>query len=366
MKIVIRIIFLVFISFLMQCALPNLKVKKDSTLVKKPAFYDLGWEPNTKLSKGHLPIFIETDTVGRQQLFVLSNNNTPVLYSAQITTPVCADGDCKLMNITLYWTLLGDYAGFDTDENRPLTKHDHDEFLPEDYLKLHQLLLDNNSILKNRTIDELVTSPKQLQLEGIDALSGATITEVKESVVHGALYSCYVAWHLVHNSGVKEKIKTHTASMESTALRVALLYEDNTEYQLYALERLSLEQYTNHFKRISAVYKTSIPLVRSLIIKRMPVTFWRTSELQYEFWNSFSEVDVNTRSLLLKHLNEVPIQVLESLSEELPIMTKNQLKVYLGAIETHHTQIHNTIKVFANSEHNTYSYIAKEFLERQE
>ena len=86
------------------------------------------------------------------------------------------------MHIRLYWTLLGEYAGFDRYVDLPLTKHDHDEFKEEDYQKLHSLLKDPNSVLRRRTIDELVEKPKQRTVNGVDALSGATIAEVKESV----------------------------------------------------------------------------------------------------------------------------------------------------------------------------------------
>ncbi|WKX76613.1 hypothetical protein [Zobellia laminariae] len=173
-------------------AFPNSSEK--TVLDKSPEFFVLNWKQGTILNSSETPMEIVVDSVGAQKVNIFrDNSDAPVLYSSNIITPVCADGDCRLMHITLYWTLLGDYAGFDRSSEEPLTKHDHDEFLFSDYWKLHELLKDHNSILKRRAIDELVTKPKPSTIEGVDALSGATIKEVKESVVSGALYSCYVA-----------------------------------------------------------------------------------------------------------------------------------------------------------------------------
>lgn len=164
-----------------------------TTLDARPEFFVLDWEKGSVLDIVETPMTIRVDSVGAQKIYLLQDiNREPVLYSSNIVTPVCADGDCKLMHITLYWTLLGDYAGFDRCVEEPLTKHDHDEFLFADYWKLHELLQDHNSILKRRALDELVTKPKPSEMEGVDALSGATVKEVKESVVSGA--SIRVTW----------------------------------------------------------------------------------------------------------------------------------------------------------------------------
>src|SRR5690606_27133137 len=127
---------------------------------ERPEFYVLDWKEGTKLTSNETGISIEIDSMGLQNVDLLKDKDgKPIVYVSEISTPVCADGNCRLMDIRLYWTLLGDYAGFDRYPMLPLTKHDHDEFLIEDYNKLHNLLIDNNSILKKRTIDELVEKP---------------------------------------------------------------------------------------------------------------------------------------------------------------------------------------------------------------
>lgn len=335
-------------------------------LLQKPEFYILEWKSGTILSEESTSLFIEVDSMGLQEVKKLKDTEeNVVLYVSNISTPVCADGACKLMHIRLYWTLLGEYAGFDRYTELPLTKHDHDEFLLVDYLKLHELLKDNNSILKRKKINELVDKPNQLSLEGIDAISGATIKDVKESVVAGALYSCYTAWHLVHGK-IKEKIKKLTISTIDDNILLTMLQSRHTDYHLFALERLTEKQYKENHERVAEIFSVGIPLVRTFIIKNLPNDFWYSEKLQNPFWKNFSKVDINSRSLLLDHLATAPKSVIEELSLELKVMTKNQLKLFLNHLKESgkvNKTIHTNLISFSNSDTETNAYLVKTFLE---
>ncbi len=339
---------------------------RQNGLIQRPAFYILDWAYGTQLKEKQTTLSIEVDSMGLQEVNVLvDTEERPVLYTSDILTPVCADGDCRLMEIRLYWTLLGQYAGFDHYRNAPLTKHDHDEFQSADYLKLHQLLMDNNSILKRRKIDELVDKPKQPKMEGVDAVAGATIKEVKESVVGGALYSCYTAWHLVHGP-IKDAIQKRTLSSLDDDMVLRMLGSGNTDYQMFALKRLTENQYEANYLRIAEIFETGIPLVRNFIVKNLPDSFWNSEELQRPFWKSFSKVDINSRSLLLNHLAEVPEPVLENLSVQLKNMTKNQIKVFLAHLEESesiNSLIQTNLKAFSNSDTETNAYLVKIYME---
>jgi len=335
-------------------------------MLQKPEFYILEWKNGTILSEESTSLYIEIDSMGLQEVKKLKDmEDNTVLYVSDISTPVCADGACKLMHIRLYWTLLGEYAGFDRYATQPLTKHDHDEFLSADYSKLHLLLKDNNSILKRKRIDELVDKPKNLRIEGVDAVSGATVKEVKESVVAGALYSCYTAWHLVHGK-IKEKIKKLTLSSRDDHLLLTMLQSDHTDYQLYALERLTEKQYEENYKRVAEIFSIGIPLVRTFIVKNLPTDFWYSEKLQNPFWKSFSKVDINSRSLLLDHLNTAPKVIIEDLSIQLKAMTKNQLKLFLDHLKKSdkiNQTIYNNLISFSNLASETNAYLVKMFLE---
>lgn len=335
-------------------------------LKKPPAYFNLEWKKKSKLKIKPTSIQINSDSLDSHLIYVLLNKKQdPVLYYSNILTPVCADGDCKLMQIKLYWTLLGDYAGFDVYDKEPLTKHDHDTFLHEDYLKLHALLLDSKSILKKRKIDELVEKPSGLELPGIDAVSGATVAEVKETVVSGALYSCYVAWHLVHGN-VNQELKKNTIVHLNENVLMDMLYSDNKNYQLFALNKIDNQQINLYYDRIVELFKTSIPLVRISIINNCFAIISKNKNLQIPFWENFSEIDINSQTHLLEYLNSTNIDTFDLLSNDLAIMTKNQLKYFLRQVERQKsmsTKLNQNLQKFSKLKQEPYSYVVEEFLE---
>lgn len=339
------------------------------TLSKKPEFFTLEWQEGMVLHNEPTPFFIEVETMGNQNVDMLVNpQQRPMLYSANICTPVCADGECRLMYLTLYWNLLGAYAGYDKVEGQTLTKHDHEEFMEQDYEKLHHLLMDDNSILKRKKIDELVEKPVESGLNDEDAKSGATIAEVKESVVDGALYSCYVAWNLAHGT-IKGELQDYTTSNFDKEMKRFMLMSNEQDYQMYALKSLNDEEYIIYKDRIVQIFKEGIPILRTYIVQNLPKLFWETDSLQIPFWESFAKVDINNRSLLLNHIQQAPVEVLVLLSGNLELMTKNQLKLYLTASEKvvrKNAQIKDQLLQFSNSGKHIYAYIVSEFLEELE
>jgi len=357
---VISIIFLQLSSFNSSSYIPS------NNLKEQPEFFVLEWEEGTILNPKDTGIIFEVDSIGQHEVVLLvDKNDSPRLFASDISTPVCADGECKLMHIKLYWTLLGEYAGFDRYPGLPLTKHDHDLFVLEDYQKLHRLLTDDKSILERRTMGKLVEKPVMREVNGVDALSGATVKEVKESVVSGALYSCYVAWHLVHG-GIQDSIREYSKSLVDDQLVIHMLNSNNKDYQLFALNSLSKGQYEENYQRIAEIFKTGIPMVRGFIIKNLPESFWETNELQKPFWDAFSGIDLNSRSFLLEHLDSAPDTIIAELSSNLGVMSKNQVKAYLANLEKFekiNPVLQHNLQNFAKSDNKAYSYLAHEFLE---
>lgn len=341
-------------------------LKNDATVLDiAPEFFVLDWKDGTSLKSQKTDFYIEVDATGKQQINMLVNQDKePVLYTADVSTPVCADGECKLMNIKFYWTLLGEYAGFDRYPMMPLTKYDHDEFLSEDYQKLHELLADDKSLLGRRTILQLVEKPKMRTVNGVDAISGATITRVKEAVVSGALYSCYTAWHLVHGD-IQELLKENTLSVLNEKMTINMLYSSNQEYQIFAMDNIDDIKHKEHSVQLGEVFKTSTPLVRSIIAKRITSIFEGFPELQKPFWEVFDKVDSGSKSLLVKYLNEAPDYVPILLSSKLNTMSKNQLRRFLNHLLSNgkaNSEVLNNLKIFSDSK-TTYAYLVKEFME---
>jgi hypothetical protein len=135
----------------------------------------------------------------KHTLFLLSDRaDRPLLFYADITTPVCSDNLCKPVTIGLYWDLVGNYVGYGVPAGCPLTKYDDVLFEPADYMKLHQVLMDRQSILGRTTMADMFdpnapTDARNLTArgQGVDGVSGATSKAFRQSIVPGALYSCH-------------------------------------------------------------------------------------------------------------------------------------------------------------------------------
>src|SRR5690606_5013529 len=166
----------------------------------------------------------------------------PVCYHAYIFTPVCEDNLCKPVYIDLYWDLLGNYLRYEVPADQPLTKLDHVVFTPEEYGRLHDMLQDSESLLKDYQIEEFVESTANARPGGeVDAVTGATAKSLQAVVIPGALYTCYTLWHIVHGR-VQDTIASVTDSLVSPALLSHFLRSDNYRYQHYALDRLMDDQ----------------------------------------------------------------------------------------------------------------------------
>ncbi|MEO9511854.1 MAG: hypothetical protein ABJN84_08805 [Flavobacteriaceae bacterium] len=304
---------------------------------------------------------------------LLSNNKgQPRLFFSEIETTVCADGECKLANINVYWNLLGNYVGYGIFPKLPLTKYDHVSFEKEDYAKLHQLFLDDNSILKRRKISDLVDtvsiSSSNTSLIHVDAISGATRTEIKESVVKGGLYSCYTLWHIVHGEA-KDKMKEHVQSMHSDSLTAYFLYAPYEDYQKYGLKQLPKKDFKHHTAQIVNIFKTNDALTRGYILKKIPDADLSIEKIATQLYNTFPGVDSNARTLLLKKLENANSIAVEIVSQYLDYLTKNQLILYLTYLKENpgkHTKKvkRNLIRTSKNKRY-AYSHLVKEYLKNR-
>lgn len=318
-----------------------------------------------------------TDTVYNTQIkqsvrLLSSSSGEPRLFFSDIETPVCADGECKLANIKVYWNLLGNYAGYGIHPKYPLTKYEHEFFEKEDYAKLHQLLLDKNSILKRRKMSELVDkktiSPSNLNWKGVDAISGATKKEIKESVVKGGLYSCYTLWHIVHGE-VQEKMKAYLQSINTEVLNQYFLYSPYKDYQEYALKQLDKTEFKEYLNQIINVFKTTDPITKAYILKKIPSDVLFGQKISNQLYNAFPEIDINSRTLLIQKMKLANPNSVEILSEYLDYMTKNQLKLYLKHIEeipgSLSKEVKSSLIKTINYKEYTYNYLIKEFLKNK-
>jgi hypothetical protein len=129
-----------------------------------------------------------------------------IYWYRRIATEVCLTGDCRPIDVGIYWDFKGDFAGLEVFKE-PLTKTDHSDFAAWDYGKLMSILKDDWSPLREYSLSELVD---EKPADGVDAVTGATKREIAEAAVEKAVYTTHTLWHLIH-VGEKEQLAKLTA-----------------------------------------------------------------------------------------------------------------------------------------------------------
>jgi len=328
-----------------------------------------GWDLSDVISEEVAFRLTDDSTQVDYEVAVLEDKDElPVAYTSYITTPVCDDTLCALMHIQMYWNLLGNYIGFDTISGYPLTKNDHLEFREEDYTKLHQLLLDDNSIIKRKEKADLFDDNQKRVSEVVDAVTGATAKEVKEAVVDGALYSSYTIYHIVYGE-LSDSIRRDMERRYTKPLQNKLLSSIHSDYQLYALKRLDKSDFFLHKNRILELINDAIPLNRLYIMKKMPEDMWLDEEIQNKITAFYGDLDVNSMSWFLKKmesLDRMSSRAILNLVNSMDQMSKNQLQLLIRILGKKGNKltfdILEKIKAILNNKTLPYTYLMEEFL----
>lgn len=178
------------------------------------------------------------DTLTDHFLFIhRDQNNLPLTYSRKITTGVCIDGGCRLVQIELYWTNSGRYQGFRLSNGEYLSKTEHEPFKAEEYDQLHDLLGKANSPLANFELKELVVQKNTLPDE-IDGISSATLKSILNHVVEGAVYTTYTLWHIIYGP-TRHEIQRISSQNLTADLALKVLQSDQTKEKIWILNQLS-------------------------------------------------------------------------------------------------------------------------------
>ncbi|MEX2511584.1 MAG: hypothetical protein WD398_01650 [Cyclobacteriaceae bacterium] len=335
---------------------------------KGPLFIDLELVQEGEYEPVNVTEFQHDRLIAPINLQLLTHKNQAAYYASQIRTSVCDDEICEIMHIRLIWDLVGNYIGYDTIPGHPLTKYDHVPFTSADYIKLHELLMNKGSILKFKEKEELIDKQQVKASDVVDGTTGATALEIKEEVVDGALYTSYTLWHLAHLGDLKNLLVAHTDLIFNEALKQNFLHSDRDEYELFALRKFSKSDFEDNINFLFKALEKGTPLLKKFIIKDLPDPLWEEEEFENRICHMFSEMDINTRTLLLDKLDSFGIistASLEALSQHLNQMSKNQLLVFLKILGKNERDkvINHNLQLAQNDPTFKYAYIIQEFTE---
>lgn len=184
------------------------------------------------LNKHQQPLTIENDN--REPVAVQEYNGPDglIYWYRRVATEVCLTGDCRPIDVGIFWDCTGDFAGLEVFKE-PLTKTDHSDFTTWDYRKLMSILKNDWSSLREYALSELVDEKKE---DGVDAVTGATKHEIAEAAVEKAVYTTHTLWHLIH-LGEKEQLAKLTARrLSENQLPDKLLEVNRARYEPFLLD----------------------------------------------------------------------------------------------------------------------------------
>ncbi len=232
-------------------------------------------------------------------------------YRVRVYTPICETDKCYEVELEFFCDPIGRFLRYDTLRGKELTKLDHIPFREIDYHKLQEILSNQNSILANYAKDELVSDTR---VSEIDGFTGATILEVKESVIEGAVYSCYTLWHLAHGALV-DSLRQRTAKDFTAALVDKLVDLNRQDVNYFLIEHLSENQFQEFLPQVLQTIENGQGYYPKNALERMPGSAVNSAMAQEFFARHFPELDYFTQVALLKQLDQE--QLAESLSRVL-------------------------------------------------
>ena len=224
-------------------------------------------------------------------------------YSANISTPVCEVDKCYTIDIKFTWDLLGRFISYDTINGKGLTKLDHIPFTEADYQRLAQILSTSNSPLKNYNKEELVKNTRSSEIDGV---TGATIQEIKENVIEGAVYSCYTLWHIAQGS-VVDSIQHVTASMLEKRLVSKLVNQHDQDINYFLINQFSDDDFIHYNAQILEMIGQSQGYFAKNAIEKMPAEALQQEMVQFYFAENFDQLNYYAQVALLKKLEKIAV-----------------------------------------------------------
>ncbi|WP_200978954.1 hypothetical protein [Echinicola sp. 20G] len=330
-----------------------------------PLFLELKLDHSYEFSSEHVALIEDENYIEPIQIDLLSVENEPKCYVSSFLTTVCEDEICEVLHIKMFWDLAGEYVGYDTISGHPLTKFDHEPFKTSDYTKLHELLLNEGTILKFKRKDELIDKKVLLASDVIDGTTGATALEIKEEVVDGALYTSYTLWHIAHSGEIENTLKAKTRTRFNSEIAEKFLQSDKDNYRIFAIDEISDTDLVQYQWLLIDLIETGSPLLRKKVLRKSAELIELNADYQLNICQLFDVLDINTRSYfltILKERKQISIKSLEELSKYLTVMSKNQLKDFLLLVSSigypNQILIENLSK--AASGNFRYDYVIKE------
>ena len=257
-------------------------------------------------------------------------------YSMKVPSVYCSEAVCKVDTVELVWDNIGRYKSFKLEAGVELEKSKGESFNKSDYERLHKILSDPFSALK-----DLRLKPVTDEAHDVDAVVGATTLD-ENSTVKGALWTSYTLWHFVNGNAVNIMKEISGKSIDNVHLQSFL--KDSTEYyQLFALDVLTQRRDYSEITVRNVIEQTKVAKINI------------RNTLNY-FENSTSEIYLQSISDLFSSSNSSQrVQCLNSLNKSsFDISETYILKLIEMSVESQsYQEINGLLTVCENRKYNS-------------
>ena len=302
------------------------------------------------------------DSLSDDSLFLVKiKEHIPLHYYKNITTNVCFDSECRLLNITVFWNITGRYLGFELSKGEFLSKRDHEPFSHAEYERLNDLLADPTLPLGSVSFEKLIELPASYS---VDAISGATTADVSKMVVKGAAYTTYTLWNIVHGP-TKDQVAHLTEKQLSPDLINLILKSPDTNDRVWALDRINPATALPQ-----ALSTTLLDLIAGddfflayYAINAIETSHLHDDSLQIALFSIYSKADHSTRNMIVKKLMEAPYLNAELITASRKLLNSlngKQLGDLLKLYTKHSINDLETYKAVAKILENENSFISRQ------
>jgi len=221
-------------------------------------------------------------------------------YMGKINSPVCEADKCYAIEIIFHWDLLGRFVSYDTIAGQGLTKLDHIPFTKADYQKLQDILKNDKSVLASYQKDQLV---KNTRISDIDGFTGATIREIKDNVIEGAVYSCYTLWHLAHGS-ITHMLQQRTCTLFNEKLVKKMVAMQDQQVNYFLINNFSEKDFSDYLPLVLKAIAEGKGYFAKNAIEKIPDSVLMLDVSQNFFAADFTSLNYFAQVALLKKVGQ--------------------------------------------------------------
>lgn len=303
------------------------------------------------------------DSIGVDTLFqIRAKEGIPIAYFRKITSNVCFDNKCRLLDIVLFWNITGRYLGFEIPKGEFLSKSDHEPFTADEYQRMSEILADSLSALGGFSYNELVPKPNP-ELAKVDAISSATAPNVLEYVVKGAVYTTYKLWHFVYGT-TQDEVEKLTAKEVSPNLLLKILGSPDLSDKVWALNHSGeyLSQDSRLRTNIFALIDNKDYNLTERAINAINLKSTASDTLQLLLVDKLKKSNYALKKLLLNKLKEASVlnlQAKKSLAQQLKSLNGELVGNALDIFKKQNVNDSETCRIVAELLENDNTFISQ-------